>query len=399
MGPSTSSDGRKVGLIAVMAREVKTIARSPFYVLFMFVFPILSAAVMWGIFASRVPRDMPVVVRDGDQSTLSRQVIRMTDASATIAVAATVQDAAEAARHLRQGRAYALIYLPAHMERDARRGQSPEISVYFNNQWLLCSGVILRALRGVTGTLSAGLDIRTRLMKGEHPAQAFERFEPIRLEAHPLFNPNLSYYQFLVPPAIVALLQVFVLMVTVRAVGAELRHGTAGGWLEAAGGRTWLALLGKLAPYTIAFVLLAFTTLAVLFRVGRVPNNSTPWVLASATVLYVLAYQSMGVFLIAVTANLRLANSVAGFYSGPAFAFAGITFPLIGIPPAVKVWSYSLPLTHYVHLYFEQAYRGCPAQTSASGLLVLLGFVLLPPLIYVPRMRQCIRNPKYWGRL
>ena len=397
--PEATRKNRRGGFFAVLWRELGIMGRSPFYVLFIVVFPVLSMAVVWAVLSERVPRDMPVVVRDGDQSALSRQLIRMVDASPSIAVAATVEDVEAAERYLREGRAYALIFVPADMGRDLRRGESPEISVYYNNQWLLCGGVILRSLRTVTGTLSAGLDIRKRMLQEEHPAEARERYEPIHVESHPLFNPHMSYFQFLVPPVIIALIQVFILMVTVRTVGVELKRGTAQAWLDTAGNRAWLALLGKLFPYTLAFLALSAGALFVLFRFGGIPNNSTPWVLIAGTLLFVLAYQSVGVLFVALTANLRLSNSLAGFYGGPAFAFAGITYPLLGIPLAVKIYSYALPLTHYIHLFFEQAYRGSPAQTSASGLLALMAFVLLPPILFLPRLARCMRDSRYWGKL
>ena len=57
---------------------------------------------------------------------------------------------------------------------------------------------------------------------------------------------------------------------------------------------------------------------------------------ALATLLFVLAYQAMGLLIVAFSANLRLASSAAAFYGGPAFAFTGVTFPTFGYAPSPR---------------------------------------------------------------
>lgn len=392
-------DGCLRCLNRVMRREMHFMAHSPFCTLFILLLPVVSFAIMCAIFYVEVPRDLPIVVHDGDASALSRQLVRMADASSGMQVIAKVRDMEEGADFVRRGEAYAVLYIPAGLERDAKRGEAPPVVGYFNNQWLLTSGLLSRALREVTGTLSAGLDVRTRMLKGENPAMAWEKYEPIRVDAHPMFNPNMNYRFFLLPSLLPTLIQAFVIMMTVRAVGGELKHGTAGAWLAAAGDRPWIALLGKLLPYTAAYLILTNFMLALLVRFMNVPINGSLRMLLAASVLFVLSYQSMGTAFAVFTANLRLANSLAGFYAGPAFAFAGITYPSAGMPAIAKALGACLPLVHYLHIMLQQALRGAPWQASLPYLAALLAFVAVPPLLFLPRLGRVMRDQKYWGRL
>ena len=385
------------GFRAVLRRELKLFVQNRFFLYFVFVLPLISFAVLSGIFYQEIPRDLPILVHDEDNTTLSRKAARMLDASATLNVVAQVHDMVEGERWIRQGKAYCLIVFPKNLERDAKRAAAPPVVVYYNNQWFLTSGVINRAIRDVLGTLSSTLDVYSRMAKGEIPSQALQHYDPVRLDQHILFNPNLNYRYFLLPALLATMVQVFVLVVTVRTLGIELRHGTAKEWLETSGNRVWKALLGKLLPYTVCFVVLTFFMVVLLVRFLGVPLSGTPWVLCLASLLYVLAYQSMGLAMIALTANLRLANSFAAFYAGPAFAFAGVTYPLIGLPLAAKIWSYSLPLTHFMKIFIQQALRGSPPQVSLISLGVLGLFAVLPPLLFYRRMRSLMRNEKYWG--
>ena len=263
---NTPAQHRRGGFWRVAARECGRIASSPFYVLFIFIFPIGAFTVFSIVFLEPVPRKLPVAVHDADATKLSRQLIRMMDATPFVNVIGTVEDMAAGAALVRAGKAYAVVHIPGHFERDAGRADAPAVALYCNTQWLLVSGLVSRSLREAAGTLSAGIDLRSRMMRGEDPAAALERFEPIVLEQHALFNPWLSYRDFLLPPLFIAALQIFVTVMTVSAIGLELKHATAGAWLEAAGGRTAWALLGKLAPYTAMFLLLAALALVWLYR-------------------------------------------------------------------------------------------------------------------------------------
>lgn len=389
----------RTGLWAVIRREVHIIAHSPFYTLFLFLLPLGTFVVLGATFYEEIPRDMPIVICDRDDSGLSRQLIRMADATSALAVKSIVQDMEAGAAAIRRGEAYALIYIPENTERDAKRSAAPAITMYYNNQWLLTSGVISRAVREVIGTISAGLDLRSRMLKGEAPAEAMQHYEPIRVDTHPLFNPNMNYRFFLLPALFPTMIQAFVIMVAARALGGELKHGTAGEWLAVSGNRPWVACIGKLIPHGVCFSVLSLFMMAALVRFANVPFLGDPWVIGAATILFVAAYQSVGLALVAITANLRMANSLAGFYSGPAFAFAGITYPTAGMPLAAKCWGAGLPLTHYLYILMQQMLSGVPSEAAGKSLLYLSLFVIIPPILFMPRMARLMRDPACWGKL
>lgn len=374
-------------------------AHSPFYLLFTTILPLATFMLFCAVFYQEIPHDLPVVVCDQDRSSLSRQFTRMADATSSLKVIATVQDPAEGAAKIRLGAAYAFFLVPADMEQDVRCGAAPAIIVYYNNAYLLASGLVSRAAREVIGTLSAGLDLRARMMTGEYPAQALESYEPVKVDAHVLFNPNLNYRYLLLPSLLPSVLQAFILMVVVRSLGGELKHGTAGTWIEQSGGHTWAAVLGKLAPYTACFIVVMGFMLALLIRFAGIPMYGSFGFVLCVSVLFVLAYESLGLALVALTANLRLANSLAGFIAGPAFAFAGITFPTVGMPLFARIWHNALPLSHYLHIFLDQALRGAPLYASRHALLALMLFTAVPPLLFMPRLARQMRDPSFWGRL
>jgi ABC-2 type transport system permease protein len=369
-----------------------------YYVVLMLVLPLASFAITWAIFARGVPRDLPVTVVDADQSSLSRQLVRTVDATPSMRVDSQAPSL-EAARGLVvRNRAYAVILIPADMERDVRRGESPRLVAYYNAQYLLPASLIRRDLRTAVGTVSAGIELRARQAKGEPAHVAMAHLEPIRVDNHTLFNPQLNYLYYLVAALLPTLLQIFVMVTGVHALGVELKEGTAGDWMAAAGGSAWRAVLGKLLPYVAYFSALGSFMLVVLFRYMGVPLHGHLQIIVAATVLFVAGYLAMALLVVAWTANLRFAGSIAALYTAPAFAFVGITFPMMGMPAAGRVWGSLLPLTHYLQVMVDQSMRGALPAASMPSLGALLAFVAIAPALSVWRMGDVARDPRYWGR-
>ena len=222
--------------------------------------------------------------------------------------------------------------------------------------------------------------------------------EPIRVEAHQLFNPQLNYTYFLVVALLPTMLQIFVLVTSVYALGVELKEGTAEAWLERAGGSPWKAVAGKMLPYTIIFVFLGFFMIAFLFGCMGVPlRGSLGWI-AVATLLFVTAYQAIGLALVSATANLRLSLNLAAFYASTAFTFVGITFPAVGMSLLARSWAAIIPLFYYLRILVDQGVRGVPVGFDLQSFTVLATFIFLLPAFALLRMGTLMTDRRYWGR-
>jgi ABC-2 type transport system permease protein len=377
---------------------MRRITTRPLEPLLLVVLPVAALGFTWAIFSAGLPRELPVAVVDQDHSRLSRQLVRMIDATPTVRVSERPADPKEAEDLVLAGRVYAFVLVPEGLEREVKRGRAQPVVAYTNAQLLVPASLVRRDLLAATSTLSAGVKLRRLRAAGETDASARVRLEPVRADTHALFNPQLNYVSTIFVALFPTLLHVFVLLAAVNSVGSELREGTAGEWLETARGSVPRALAGKLLPSTGAFLAVAGGAMAVLFGLAGVPmRGSLPLVLLG-TLLFVLAYQAIGVLIVALTANLRFATSVAAFLASPAFAYAGITFPTIGMPAFARFWGALLPLTHYLKLLVDQSMKGAPASVSFPALLALLAFVVLVPILAWPRLRLVLRDERHWGR-
>ena len=389
--------GGSPGVLAATRREVGRLASSRYALVLLVLLPLAGFALVAAIFWNRLPSDLPVAVVDADRSLLSRRLVRMLDAAKTIRVAGPFATPAAALDEVLSGRAYAVVAIPEHLERDVKRGEAPRVVLHVDAIRMIPASILKRDVKAVVGTLSAGVEIQARRALGEPPDVAAARFEPVRSMRGALFNPGLDYLAFLAPALVPTLLSIFVLVGAVNALGSELRDGTAGAWL-ATGGSAWRAVLGTLLPQSAWFTALGLAATAVLFRLLGVPLRGSAALVALGTLLLVLAYQAAALVLVAASGNLRLASSGAAFYGGPAFAFTGVTFPAFGMPLAAKAWGALLPVTHFIELLVSQAMRGAPPVTALGPLLALAAFVVVLPPLALRRMGRLMRDPSTWGR-
>ena len=360
--------------------------------------PVLLCALLWWTFSAGIARDLPIAVIDNDHSSLSRQLTRWLDASPGVRVAARVGASDEALQLLRERSAFGYLVIPFDFEKELLSGRQATLQWLYNAQFSSHAGSLLRDVRTVSTTLSAGVEMTARGKKGVSSVQAAAQFEPIRTQLNSLNNENISYEAFLTLALMPSMLQIFIVIAVVTTVGRELRDGTVPQWLASANG-SWLRAVGA----KLLFPLVAYTLLALLYLLffsqvrGWAVAGSLPGLLLGMLLL-VLAYCGLGLLLIAATLSLRLSLSGTAFITAPAFAYAGQAFPLMAMPPAARAWAQALPLTHYLEVQTGYWLAGAPWRYGAAQLLILGGFAVGCGALGVLLLARRANAPAAWGR-
>lgn len=354
--------------------------REPKRLLFAVVLPLLLFWFFMSLFQYGVPRDMPIAVVDYDQTALSRQLTEQLNATAEIQVASTPPNDLEAKRLVETGQVYAMIVIPEGFQADVRRGRATEVVNFSNGAFLLPSGLINRAFQKTVGTLSAGISVQSRMKRGVMQEQATVSMRPIGLSSQILFNPFGNYNYYLNTGLLPMMLQLFVMLTTIYTIGADLKY-QQGRSLYRLGGQSVQAVVwGKLLPYTLLFFCVGILMLMAMFLWQDFPLNGDKMLIVLATLLLILAHQSLGVYFAAGAKSLRAALTSGTGFSAVSLSFAGLTFPDFGMPTAIQWLSKLFPLTHYLSVLIDQGQRGAPIYYSLPALGVLLLLLLLPML-------------------
>ena len=237
-------------------REARRLAADPWDLAMVTWVPLLAVALLWWIFSAGLPRHLPVGMVDEDHSSLSRQLVRMLDATPGVRIAQNHANAAEAERALRALEVYAVVTIPRDFARTVKEGRAAQVTLLHNAQMGTHSGLLQRDVRAAVGTLSAGIEMAARNKRGESAQAVRVSREPIHTQLVALFNVSSNYEQFLGAALIPALLHILAMTAGAWTVGRELRDRSLGEWLgtgrfvPVAG-----ALLGKLVlPWAMEII-------------------------------------------------------------------------------------------------------------------------------------------------
>lgn len=383
---------------AVLRRELGRLAHQPMYFVLMLVLPVVSFVFFALLFSKGVARDIPIAVLDEDHSTLSRKVTQMIDDTPTALVAYGIQGMDEGERLMREGKVTAIVLIPKFFEKNILSNRQTHIENYVSGTNITVNGLLSKDIQTAVTTFTAGIQIQLLTKKGLTERQAMAQLMPVRFSRHVLFNPYINYGYYLSPSFMPMMMLIFVVMVTVFAIGTELKHATAREWLGTADGSVGAALAGKLLPITTIMFLISLVMLLIIFKVVGVPLNGSLTVILISTLLFILSYQAIAVLIVSLLANLRLSLSIGGGYSVLAFTFSGLTFPIMAMWPAMRYLSRMFPFTYYTDILVDQMLRGAPVVYSLPDMGYLSLFIVLP-LLCLPRLRKVCTEEKFWGRL
>jgi len=357
--------------------ELRQIGARPGLMFMLAPFPLLLFALLAAVFQLGLPRDLPIAVVDLDRSTLSRQMVRMVDAAPEVAVAHEAGTLAEGRQLLLSGKAYAVVLIPVRTERDVLAGRRPEVVLFYNNQYMTPGSLVARSVGGVLGTVTAGISIEARVARGADVESATQAVTPLPVRQSALFNPSLEYVQFLLAAVMPTVLQIFIGASAALSFSRD-RQGVAGlGRSLRLGGTLTRTVTGKLAPYTLAYLLVLWGADALLFGpMGARFGGSLAFHVAYGLV-FVLASQMLGAAAALVARDTVSALAAVGVITGPAFGFTGITFPRLSMNGFSRVWADLLPVTHYLELRTDNILRDAPLEISLPAFGCLLALALI----------------------
>ena len=137
--------------------ELKEIQASWYKLFIITIFPLVSFALIISIFYKGVALDLPIVVVDHDKSKLSRKLVFNVNATATLDVKYRVETTKEAIMLIKSTKAYALLEVPEHFERDIYLQTQPKVTAFLNTQFILIGKIIKAALFESVGYSAAAV--------------------------------------------------------------------------------------------------------------------------------------------------------------------------------------------------------------------------------------------------
>ncbi len=374
----------KPGLWLVARREVRWLLHDRAALILIFGVPLFAFVVLTAVFSNPVMRGLGVVVVDADRSDTSRAFVEQVAASPGLSIVERAGDLASAVRAIRSGEAIGAVYVPADFERDLKAERRPQVVAFYNQQFLTAAGVASSGLSDSLATAARRAAVRA--------APKPSRVGALVAETIVLVNPQRNYAQFLLRALLPVVVHIVVALAAGYAVGSEFRRRSMRTWLACAGGNPIVALAGKLAPlFAIFFVIMLTMPLVLEGLLGVAFKGNVPMMVVAAS-LFLISYLALGALLQLLARDLATGLGLTGLVVSPAFGYAGVGFPVLGMNAFAYAWGAMLPLRWYMAVLLGQAARGLPLADSAPAFTALTSLAVLYSLLAVLRLRSLAKS-------
>jgi ABC-2 type transport system permease protein len=306
--------------------------RGPFTIL-------IAAPLIYGIYypqpyLGQILRKIPIAVVDNDLSDLSQSIIQTLDASGAVSVAVRANTLAQAHAAVDRGEAFAVVGIPPNTERDVLKGMAAHIPIYADATYLFIFRTTGNGIATAISTLSSELAAGGARTDGSLVKATLAAASPTDILLQPIYNPVGGYASYIVPAALLLILQQTLL------IGAAALSGLA---LAQAAGGVFAHVLGRgIAHLTIALIPFSLY-LIVLPRIYGFSALGSPLQLFALASLFALATSFMGQ---AAGVWFKRPETPTLIFLGtslPQFFVTGFAWPREGIPKPVQAFGTIFP--------------------------------------------------------
>lgn len=359
-------------------RECRILWKNHIYGFCMVVFPIMVMLFFTSMMKEGQPTDLPIGIVDQDNTSTTRGLTRNLDAFQNSRVVAHYPNVTEARKAIQQNQIYGFLYIPKGTTEKLLASRQPKISFYYSMTSISAGSLVMKDMKTISTLGSAAVGQATMRAKGFTDEQIKTFLQPIKVDLHQIANPWSDYNVYLSTMLVPGLMMLFMFLITAYSLGTELKFDRSKEWLRVAHNNIHVALIGKLLPQTLIFLLVTFVYEYYIFGVLHFPHNGGVGMMVLLALLEVLAAQGFGVFAFGLMPSLRMSMSVCSLWAVLSFSAAGTAFPLMAMDGPIKALSWLFPLRHYFMIYQTNVFNNYPLLDSWFHIAAMVAFILLP---------------------
>lgn len=338
--------------------------------LVLLILPVGTSVFMVDVFSAEILQHIPIGIIKQDRSQLADKTEAGFKANPVLDVALECHDFSECEHAIVKGDLQAFVVLPYDMERRALRLETPVVPVYSSGQNYLTNSFATKEIRTVVSSVGAG--VFTKSMD-----------DPVKVQLQSVGNTSGNYQGFLGMGLVTAIFHLAGILAAVYLFSLTFRDHRVREYLAAAGNSRTILWLATMLPLGVVQSLAMIGVYAYTHRF-MAPMTLDEFIMtAGGQVAMVFACNGVGAAFVGLTGNMRMSTSAAGVIAGPAFAFAGQTFPIMAMPFAVRCFAFCLPLTHILKVQSCMLLGAAGKAHAWNSIEILLGMALFWHLLAV----------------
>ena len=338
-----------------------------FFIIVPLVYPLLYS---W-IYNNETVHEVPVVVVDDSHTGLSRQFVRMCDASPDVHVAFYAQDMDEAKSLISRQLVKGAYYIPSDFEVKVNRMEQATVGVYCDMSLMLTYKAVYQAAQLVS--MKIGSEIQTKL--GQHYTTREEAIaaKPLEFDEVPVFNPSGGYGSFILPGVLMLILQQTLVL------GIGLSAGTARENnrykqlipISRPYQGTLRIVFGKALCYFMVYAVMGAWLVVAVPRLFHFPQLASWQPLLLLMLPYILCCIFFGMVVSCIVRYRENVMLLMVFVSVPLLFLTGVSWPQSNIPGFWQGVSWVFPSTWGVRAYVRLNSMGATLGDVALELNIL----------------------------
>lgn len=298
------------------------------------------------IYSNEVVRQVPVAVIDHSQSSLSREFLRMWEASPNLKVVAHCNDLEEAKVLMYQKDIYGILEIPGDFSKDINRGDQAHVALFCDMGALLNYKALLQATSDVS--ILMGKQIQVENLPYASRIQQELAASPVEITEVKMYNPQSGFASFIIPAVLILVIQQSLLLGVGTIAGTARDRSLYGRMIPGNRHyrRAWCIVVGKACLYMCIYFLMAYWVFFVvprIFNLTQIGSRGELMLFLFPFLLACVCFSIAGSFL---SKEREQPFLLFVFTSVPLMFISGISWPKEGIADYWIAFSKIFPSTH-----------------------------------------------------
>jgi ABC-2 type transport system permease protein len=348
----------------LLQKEFRQIFRNPNILRMIFMVPVIQLIILPQA-ANYTIKNINIAVVDLDRSSYSQKFVNKVLSSGYFKLAAFCQSYDKAYHLIENDKADIIIEIPQGFERKLNTEQNQTISLSVD------------AINGVKAAVGSGYltkiiqDFNGQIRLDWVQPSTVNQMPTIDVESSNWYNPNLSYYLFMVPGILVLLVTLVGGNMTAQNIVAEKESGTIE-QINVTPVKKYQFLLGKLIPFWVLGVTMFTLGLIIAWAIyGIIPLGSIPLLYLFVTV-YLIAIMGFGLLISTYSETPIQANSLIFFFLQIFNMMGGLYTPIDSMPSWAKVITHIIPISYFIEVMRMIVIKGSQLHDIMPHILIVL---------------------------
>lgn len=332
--------------IKLLKREFRIFWKNDVLKMLFFGAPLAYGLLIGYIYSKGKVTDLPIIVVDEDQSSMSQKVVEMINDNEVLNIAKIKFDRQDLDRNLIETDAACVVLIPKDFEKNILTKKYPEVTTVVNTANFVTANYASKALQMVLGTLKAGVQIETLRKQGTPEELLLSQYEPFKTTFIKKNNRSSNYMYFLWPGVLATVLQQVLLLALALSFASEFENGTFKD-LVAQCSHTFELMVVKILPYLLMSFLIWLMYWGFTYWF-HIPFDHNLGALTFIAGVFVLSVSFIGILVSILIPSQLKSTEVLMVVATPSFMISGFTWPLSQMPEWIQFISKLIPLTHFL---------------------------------------------------